>query len=108
MSNLKALQEVKDLKGLVKDILTRNREARDNNNALIIDVWTHQDEELDSMFTTFKSFSIRFAKRQYCPADSITRLSRLLQSDHPELRGKLWKERKTQLEPEFRLGIVKV
>tara|TARA_R110002167_G_scaffold48013_2_gene141912 strand:- start:1140 stop:1448 length:309 start_codon:yes stop_codon:yes gene_type:complete len=69
---------------LVKFILERSPEARDNDNILLWIVWKKEYPIIDNDIEEFKKL---FISKQLPSMESITRARRKLQEVYPELRG---------------------
>ena len=100
------------IKDIVKDLLTNVPSLRDNDNRLILNVWSMQDSNLKNATISFRYFTKQFIQGDLAPAESIRRVRQALQEEFPELRGKLYAERhklqdsvKEQLnQPEMKKG----
>lgn len=75
---------------LVKFILMRSPEARDNDNILLWIVWKKEYPIIDHNIEAFKEL---FLSKALPSMESITRARRKLQEIHPNLRGKRYNER---------------
>jgi hypothetical protein len=90
-------------KNLVKEILTKYPETRDNDKKLCWRFWSirlnEKDRYPDNLCATCLSY------RQFLnstPESTITRARRTLQRFHPELRGEQYNIRKNIREPQWR------
>lgn len=88
MSNIK---KVKDVSEIVKKLLTKRPELRDNDNALVATVWSM--EFPDAIHDTAYNFMVAYGWGELTAADTITRARRMLQNENPMLRGKRWFQR---------------
>jgi len=88
------IEEIKNIKELVTEILLANPHLRDNDYKLISTVWFHQlkTEQLDKM-SGFDFLKIHSQGKLIC-SESIRRCRALLQKNNPELRGVNYKKRK--------------
>jgi len=83
---------MKTIKANVKTILTEHPETRDDNGKLINWYYILFAKVVDKSYLSFIGMLIR---KEIPTPDTITRLSRQLQEQNPELRGKYWRQRKT-------------
>lgn len=83
-------EQMRKIAPLVADILSKNIEARDDDNILYIEVWKRQGmKEMGS----FKSFKYKLIMGKFASSDTIGRSRRKLQEKNKSLRGALYKER---------------
>tara|TARA_R110002020_G_scaffold4272_4_gene18989 strand:- start:958 stop:1266 length:309 start_codon:yes stop_codon:yes gene_type:complete len=75
---------------LVKFILERSPESRDNDNILLWIVWK---KEYPIIETDVQEFKKLFITKQLPAMESITRARRKLQEIYPELRGLKYNQR---------------
>lgn len=78
----------------VKELLLNHSDTRDNDFLLILKVWGEQNPELRNKDYSFVQFAIDFKEGKYAHPETIRRNRPYLQNKYPELRGKLWYERK--------------
>ena len=92
---MNTIDEIKKTMPLVKDILTKDLEARDNDNLLCFRVWSRQGIEDATTYAAFRSdlFSGKLTQPK-----TIYRSRRKLQEHHKELRGKTYNARKREEE----------
>lgn len=66
-------------------ILTDNADARDDDKILIVEIWSKESKakDIQGLFKELMEGSISFP-------DTLTRMRRKLQEEHPALRGKMW------------------
>ena len=86
-------KQINEVQGKVKQVLTTNLEARDNDSILILEVWYLQNPVLNKPTVLFKGFAMQFRIGHFASTESIRRARQRLQQFHPELRGKLYKQR---------------
>lgn len=84
----------------VKDLLTRFPETRDSSNQLLSKYYYYYCPE-PVQYITAEEFLKHLASGELDKMEVITRASRKLQMDYPELRGKHW-EKRQQKEIEVR------
>ncbi len=78
--------ELLSIKKKVYDLLLKYPQLRDSDNKLIASFWHQQGAQM----MTATDFLNRFSKGNYKTPESITRVRRKLQEQHPELRGEKW------------------
>jgi len=83
----------KYLSKLVKHILLNNEDCRDD---WMLTIQKIHDAEMVLLSCSKEEYYETFFKCKLSNIDSITRLWRLLQEKHPELRGKTWLARQIQ------------
>lgn len=88
------IQKIKHMRDKVKEILLNKPKTRDNDFLLILKVWAEQNPELRDINYSFVQFAIDFRDGKYAHPETIRRNRPYLQNKYPELRGKLWYERK--------------
>ena len=78
----------------VKSLIEEMPSLADNNNRLIANLWYQQLKEM-GVTNTYPDTRVilSFVVSSLPSAESITRASRKLQRDNPELQGKEWKKR---------------
>ncbi len=84
------MSDKKQLTNTVKWLLENEPETRDNNKLLCSRIWAMQ---LRKQGKGIEWFISEYVANKLYEADTITRLSRLIQEKHPELRGKDWDKR---------------
>lgn len=89
---MSGVHKLKDISKAVKRLLEKEVELRDDDNALVSTIWAIEMPE--SHHRTCLDFLWAYAKGEVTTADTITRARRLIQQDHPELRGKNYDKRK--------------
>lgn len=93
------------IEGYVYDVLMNHAPARDNNDALYGYVLEDYGRRLNIDFNKVSVTSFfKARKRNNIPAyESVTRIRRKLQKNHPELRGSDWiSDKRHELEAEFK------
>ncbi len=83
------------VKPIVVKVLTENAESRDDDNILILAVWSKQALMEIKEFSDLKNMLMN---GKLSPPATIIRSRRKLQVNDPTLRGKLYIERKKQEE----------
>lgn len=96
------ITKVKIIKVVVLDMLTRFPETRDNDRLLMIYVWCIQNPLLKPFGFPFRDFANEFIYGHYADPESIRRTRQKIQEQHPELRGKSYTRRTSQLQEEMR------
>lgn len=89
----------------VKSLLEQNEYYRDNDNALVCRIWTHElggDDAIKRM--TVHDFFVKYARREITSSESIYMAKRKVIENHPELAGKT-KKRRSELEEEVKIEI---
>jgi len=81
------------VKDIVRDLLIKHQELRDNDSQLILNVWAKQRPDLTEETTRFKDFAILFREGLLASTESIRRVRQKMQEEHPELRGKKYNQR---------------
>ena len=76
----------------VKDILTRYPETRDSSNQLLARYYKFHCPE-PVQYITGEELLNHLASGNLDKMEVVTRASRKLQQEYPELRGKLWEKR---------------
>lgn len=89
------IERIKKVKDTVKDILIEYPKTRDNDHLLLLYVWTIQNPMLKDKSTLFIHFAGELMRGKYAHFESISRVRRKLQENHPELRGDLYNARHT-------------
>ena len=84
------MSDKKQLTKTVKWLLKNEPETRDNNRKLTMSVWSIN---LNRMKRGMEWLALMYVEGKLPEADTITRLSRLIQEKYPELRGKDWDKR---------------
>ena len=85
---------LKKNKELVKHILKTSPIARDYDNELLADVWESQMSYIDDYDSYDWYGLLELIREGYMASpESIVRVRRKLQEQHPELRGKKWEQR---------------
>jgi len=79
---------------IVKRILEKVPECRDNDSLLILKVWCIEEPELRTNKNfTFTDFGKRFLSGDFSNTESIRRTRCKIQEECPELRGEKYKAR---------------
>ncbi len=85
--------KVLKVKPVVIKVLTENEESRDDDNILILAVWSDQALMEIKEFADLKNMLL---SGKLSPPATIIRSRRKLQVNNPSLRGKLYEERKKE------------
>lgn len=93
--------KISSLKEKVQNQLTNNPQTRDSNRLLVLNIWMEQMAEVK---ISFENFCDLYLDKKLSDHDVITRASRKLQEEIPELRGEGWLERHAK-EPEVKEDI---
>lgn len=83
--------DLKSVKAKVKKFLEDVPETRDNDELLMLNMWAYHQPDITKV--SFLEFAQRFKAGNMINTESIRRSRIALQRKHPELRGKLYKER---------------
>ena len=86
---------LKKNKHKVMDLLTKFPELRDNDNRLLAQVWVGELEDSGNSPSKISGldFLINITRGNLSSPESIVRVRRKLQEQHPELRGRKWEQR---------------
>ncbi len=87
--------KVLKVKPVVVNVLKENEESRDDDNVLILAVWSNQ---ADTEIQKFSDLKTMLLSGRLSPPATIIRSRRKLQVNDPSLRGKMYEERKKQEE----------
>ena len=85
------IKQIKAVAPVVKQILSDYPATRDNDHLLCLKFWAKQNPKLRESDSSFWDFAEDFKNGKYKSIKSITRSRRILQAQHPELRGKNYK-----------------
>jgi len=83
--------KLKNISVVVKKLLEKERELRDNDDALVCTIWHMEFPEAEKVSALH--FMWAYAQGRITDADTITRARRQVQADNQELRGSTWRER---------------
>ena len=86
-------QKIKQAINPVRTILEKHPSLRDDNPRLVANIWHEELKSLGIEITPHIKKVITLISTELTSADSITRASRSLQREVPDLRGKEWKKR---------------
>ncbi len=95
------VKEIESSLDLVRQILEKYPEARDNSTWLLILFWNSQTH--GRLFWNIEDIKERIFSKRLTAAESVTRAKRLLQAAKPELRGN--KEERIEIAEEVRRDI---
>jgi len=96
--------KVSTIASIVKKLLIKHPELKDNDKRLILNVWAYQEPELnENKYTvSFKMFSEMFKDGKLSSPESIRRSRQKLQEEFPELRGETYKVRQGKCQDEMK------
>lgn len=99
--------KITQIKNLVKLVLEKYPETRDNDNKLLFKVWETEMPDLNAYL--YKGFKNMIILGELSHFESIRRNRQKLQAEYPELRGERYNKRKTveKEETENELGYIK-
>ena len=98
------IEQIKNIKQKVKNLLIQFPHLRDCDNKLIANIWHSQiGKEKAKEYSAF-DFLASFANGNYISPESIRRVRQKIQEQNPELQGKSYKKRKVKSE-EFKKQI---
>ena len=97
---LKVISEHKQnnsIKSRIEKILTKNKESRDNDNKLLVEIWSEDinSRNINDRNINVKQFLKLLADWKLSRFDTIRRLRQKLQEEKPELRGKKYRFRQS-------------
>jgi hypothetical protein len=100
------VNRLNSVKEKVTHFLQAQPELRDNNLKLVSAIWTLEiiKQGYKPAELTAERFLQLYSEDRFTPADTITRASRKIQEETPELQGEHWQERQG-LETEVRSAI---
>ncbi len=84
-----------NIKDTVLDLLNNNPHLRDNDQALISNIWWKEVKQLQ-IKDSIKDFLDAFSKGKLSNPESIRRCRQKHQELHPHLRGNNWQNRQEQ------------
>ena len=90
---MRFIEKVKELNETIKDLLEKYPRLRDNDNALIANVWSMEVNLNDLLADEFLTL---FSNGKLSSSESITRARRKVQEDNKNLRGNTYKKRKKE------------
>ena len=90
------ISEIKVIKQKVMYLLKQYPHLRDDDLKLISTIWFHEAGKNDTNDMSAFTFLQNFSNGKYTHSESIRRIRAKIQEDHPELRGKSYKERKQE------------
>lgn len=96
MSN--PIQHISKIKGQVEEMLKKHSRLRDDDAALIANLWNLQlmGEGINVWDISAAKLLEKFAKGQMMNAETIRRCRQKLQEKHPELRGEKYEDRQAE------------
>lgn len=88
-----------DLQTLVAELLTKYPTLRDDDRSLCCNTWIRELETRDIDFEDInaRDFLTLYKNKALTNSDTITRLRRKLQEEHPSLRGFRYNERQNRI-----------
>ena len=87
------IEQIKNIKETVQDLLEKQPKLRDDDYKLISTIWWMQTQRFVEQLSAMELLTIH-SKGQLVCSESIRRCRALLQKQNPELRGKMYKQRK--------------
>lgn len=78
------MKQLQNAKERVKSILKKHKATRDNDTLLVLKFWESESGSYDVSSEDALTLT---------PPDTITRMRRRVQAEHPELRGKMYEKR---------------
>jgi hypothetical protein len=88
------IRQIESISHLVKQILVKYPDTRDNDYLLMLKVWSEQNSHLRTRTFTFYSFALDFLDGNYAHPESIRRTRQKIQELNPGLRGVGYYKRK--------------
>jgi hypothetical protein len=85
--------QFKTIKSKVQQILTDRKETRDDNAEL--SEWYYITFHEIDYYTSLADYFKMLIRKEIPSIETLTRLSRQVQEQNPELRGEKWHQRKT-------------
>ena len=99
------IEKIKGMKPLVTQFLEDFPETRDNDNLLLLKVWSKQNPKLKDKGYTFGEFAVGLLLEEtYANFESVRRARQKVQEENEHLRGNNYRGRKDAAE-EVRQGI---
>lgn len=97
----RTIKKIHSTKDKVTELLRLSQTYRDSDEKLVVRFWWDELAHLDTQEANRKTYSMvyffeKYASGQITSADVITRARRKAQQENPDLRGKTWKERRSQ------------
>ena len=86
-------QKIKQAINPVRAILEKHPSLRDDNPRLVANIWHKELKSLGIEITPQIKKVLTLISTELTSAESITRASRTLQKDVPDLRGRDWEKR---------------
>ena len=86
-------QKIKAAISPVRTILEKHPSLRDDNPRLVANIWHEELKSLGIEITPQITKMLTLISTKLTSAESITRASRTLQKDVPDLRGRDWEKR---------------
>ena len=92
------IQQIKDMQGVVKSLLTKYAAYRDNDRKLVAHVWMMQVGGMDTMkeANLFDFMQTWVNNENLAMPDTITRARRKIQEEFPSLRGDKYTQRHSE------------
>lgn len=99
------INKIKNIKPKVKDLLKSHPHLRDNDNALMANIWWSEMDSEGRSYATAFGFMDSFSQGMFTNPESIRRCRQKVQEQNPELRGTTYKERqKLSKEVKYEIG----
>ena len=90
--------EILKVSVIVKELLIKEPQTRDNDELLTLKVWAKQNPKLRFNTYSFVDFAKGFLDNKYFKTESIRRSRQKLQQEIPSLRGEFYGVRQKQQE----------
>ena len=81
---------------IVYNLLSDRKELRDDSSRLVVAFWWHEIDPFEGF--SFNHFCKIYGTHRVTSSETICRLSRKVQEEHPHLRGELWEKRQGKKE----------
>jgi hypothetical protein len=92
-------ENLKDVKSIVEELLTKNPNTRDSDNLLVATYYFYEEGGKEALQSkTAYDFLKKMSSGNLTSFESISRARRKIQEHNPSLRGKNYKERQEMSE----------
>ena len=85
--------KILNIQKLVRSVLIKIPEARDNDRILCCEIWIREEPSLLLSSSTWRRWAEDFIKGEYTETETIRRTRQKIQEQHPELRGQNYQAR---------------
>lgn len=89
--------DIDKVSSTVRMILQKYPETRDSDELLVLKVWGEHRPEIRNPAFSFHNFARGFINREYHSFEGIRRARQRCQEEFPDLRGKMYGLRKTEI-----------